>query len=163
MFGRVLGDRHFFGQAEDGTGGGKHEPADARLHAGFEQVDAVGDVVAEIFSRIQHAFRHQRVAGEMHQCLGPDVLHRLEQKRAVGEIALDEFRPAVERLAMAFAEIVQHVHLVMRVQQHLHANAADVTRPASHEDFHRALMLPDHPTASKILVNRISNLILLLF
>src|SRR5438552_18780577 len=54
-------DGHGFRYAEDCAGGGEHKIADTGMNAGFEEIDTVGNVVAEIFRGIRHAFRYERV------------------------------------------------------------------------------------------------------
>ena len=71
-----FGDGHGFRYAENGAGRGEHESTDTSLQAGFEEIDTVGNIVAELFRGIRHAFRHERVSRKMHDRFRPHALHQ---------------------------------------------------------------------------------------
>ena len=106
------------------------------MNAGFEEIDTVGNVVAEIFRGIRHAFRYERVGSKMHDRFGPHPLHQARQFCLVCEIALVKLCAFVHRRPVAFAEIVEHDDLVSGIQEFFHTNAADVAGPAGDENLH---------------------------
>ena len=75
LFRQVLGNWHFFRNTKNRTGGRENKFSDTSLNAGFQEIDAVGDVVAEILTRIGHAFRYKRVGGKVHDGFRSDFFH----------------------------------------------------------------------------------------
>jgi hypothetical protein len=56
----------------------------------------------------------------------------------VGQITLDESRPRIHSVAMAFAEIIEDGSLMAFVKKQFCANAPDITGAANDENFHPA-------------------------
>ena len=81
---------HLFGDAVGGAGGAEDEFPDAMSHAGVEQVDAGGDVVAEVFGGVGHRLAHQRVCGEVDDGLGLHLADDRVDEAAVAEIPAHE-------------------------------------------------------------------------
>ena len=136
---RALGEgfveRHAVGNAEGRAGGGEDEFFDAGLHGHVEEVDAAGDIVAEVFRGIGHRLADEGVRGEVHDGFGFRLLEGVAENGAVGEVALVEVRARVDGLGVAFAEIVEYRDLVAAIEKFLDADAADVARAASDQDF----------------------------
>ena len=100
-------------------------------------------VVVVILHRLLDALAHGLQAREMDHRVDPIVVKRLADGRAVAQIALAErqilsgnFADAVERIGLGVDEIVDHDHLVARVQQ-LHARmTSDKAGAAGHQYLH---------------------------
>ena len=132
-----LVNRHTLGDAEGGAGGGENEFLHAVLHRDIEEIDAVGHVVAEILGGILHGLTDEGVGGEMHDGIGFHLAHGVAEDGAIKEVALEKFGAGINRLTVAFAEIIENRDLVTFVEKLFNADAADVAGSAGHENrFH---------------------------
>ena len=136
LFRLVFSDRHMLRYTKDGAGGGEDEFADAGLNATFEEIDAIGNVVAKILTGIGHAFRHERIGRKVHHSIRTNLLQQPEQVHAVGQIKLVKFRARIHRGTMAFAEIIENDDFVAITQQMFNTNATNVTGAAGNKNFH---------------------------
>ncbi len=131
-----LVDRHTLGDAEGGAGGGEDEFFHAGLDHGVEQVHAGRDVVAEILRWVLHGLAHQRVGGEVHDRFRGGRAEGGLDDFALLQVALHEGGALVDGALVSLAEVIENHHLVARVEELLHADAADVPSAASDKDFH---------------------------
>jgi len=129
-------DGNPFGGAIGGAGGAEHHLSDTGRHAGIEQVDSGGDVVAEVLGRVLHGFANQRVSGEVEDGFSAAGFQGEGNFGGVGETALDEARAGIDGGTVSFAEIVEDGDVVPCVEQFLHANRADIARTAGDECLH---------------------------
>ena len=136
LLGQALVHGDFFRGAVGGAGGGEDEFLDARIDGGVEEVDASGDVIAEIFRGVGHRLGDEGVGGEVHDGFGLGFLNGGEDLVAVSEVAFDEFGARVEREAVALGEVVENGDLMAGVEEFLRANTADVACAAGNENVH---------------------------
>jgi hypothetical protein len=61
---------------------------------------------------------------------------------AIRKFALNEMRPGINPVPMAFTQIVEDGDFVPLIQQEFGANASDVARAANNKDFHLAAKMP---------------------
>lgn len=90
----VLADRNRFRLAEGRRGAREHEILDSAFDRRVGEVDAGGEVVAEVFGRILHRFADQAESREVHDRVEFAFAADLLDELAVGQVAEDEFRSA---------------------------------------------------------------------
>jgi hypothetical protein len=56
---------------------------------------------------------------------------------------------------MSFAQVIENGDLVLLIEQHLRANAADITGAADNENFHRGSILPVSPVELKFAIRQL--------
>ena len=131
----IFPDRNRFRLPEGGRGARKNEHFDTAFDSSVGEVDAVGDVVPEVLRRILHRFADQREGGEVHDCVefpfAADALDLL----AVGEVAEDEFRARIDRLAVAGKQAVEDGDVITVVEQVFRTGAADVAGSSGDQNF----------------------------
>src|SRR5688572_705289 len=64
------------------------------------------------------------------------ILHRLLDGGLVAQSSLDENGPIINRAAVALRQIIEHGHLMSRVEQFLYAHRPNITRSPGDEYFH---------------------------
>ena len=144
--GRVFRDRHRCRHAVDRRGRGKDEAAHPAGHAGLDQRAARAGVVAVVFERVGHGFRHHDAAGEVDH--GGDAVagDEIADQCAVAGVALDEGHVPGHPLAAPGGEVVQHDDRRAGVPEREHGVAADVAGAAGDQDGvrmrHGSLRLP---------------------
>src|SRR5579862_7366955 len=99
-------------------------------------MDTAGDVVPEVFGRVCHRFADESVCGEMHDGIRLHIADGAGNGRGIGEIANDQSRPGIDRLAVALGQIIEYGDLVIEIEQLLDTNAANVSGAAGNEDIH---------------------------
>ena len=134
----LLGDRHGVRHAVGGGGGAKNKFFHASLDSGVEQIDAIGDVVAEILRRIGHRLADLCERSEVHDGLRSVGGDSVEDSFAVTETALDKSRPLIDGHAMSLRQVVKHRDLMAGAQQFLNTNRADVTGASRNKYLHIA-------------------------
>ena len=122
--------------AEGGACGGEYDFFYPAAHHRFQQVQASGDVVSEIFNRIGHGFANKRIGGEVHHGIRLGVGEGVCDLGRVVQVSLDEFCSGVERRLVAFSEIIKNIHLMACVEQFFNANASDVPGSACDKNLH---------------------------
>jgi hypothetical protein len=70
---------------------------------------------------------------------------------AIRKFALNEMRPRINPVPMAFTQIVEDGNFMPLIQQEFGANASDVARAANNKDFHwrqkcRVIRVKSKPT-----------------
>ena len=89
----------------------------------------------------------------MHDGVGLDLAHGVAEDGAIKEVALEKLGPGINRLAMAFAQVVENRHLVALIKKLFNADAADVAGSAGHENgFHGSWEVSGMVRTSKNLV-----------
>src|SRR5690606_6887847 len=102
----------------------------AGLNRGFQQIQSIAEVLAEVEIRVLHRFADQRIGREMHDRADRPASEYVAERLPVFEIPFNELRPLWYRLAMATAEIVKDANLIASRQELLGADAADVAGAA---------------------------------
>src|SRR5579883_3130998 len=88
-----------------GAGAGKDDGPNARFHAGVEQLLRTADIRVVIFRGLFDRFADVSERGEMKDGVRSIMTQRLEEPRAVADIAFDKVAPATE-FAMSGRKIV---------------------------------------------------------
>ena len=116
-------------------GGGKNEARNAEFENGFEQGESVAGIVAEIFFGGGHGFAGFDGSSQMHDAVERVLAHQIAEEGTVAEIAGDRACAAGQRVAIAFAEIVENGDVMAGVDKSCCDNAADVTGATGDQDL----------------------------
>ena len=133
----ILIDRHALRIVEQIGRGGEDEPPHTGRGGGLQQVGRVDQIVPQVLERLRHALPDQGIGGEMHDAADVRLVgEKLRQAAPVGQVAFYEGRSWMHRAAVALIEVVQHDHLMPRVDQLRSGDAADVARAAGDQKLH---------------------------
>src|SRR4029077_12833612 len=91
----------------------------------------------------------------MHHRLWSQPRQSVGRRLSIGQIALDKFCPWINRVAMSLTQVIKNGDVVLLIEQHLRANAADVTGAADNENFHRGAILPISPAELKFAISQL--------
>jgi len=72
----------------------------------------------------------------MHYCIGARAGKRSLNLHAISQVAPDEIRSGIDRVPMAFNQIIEDGNFVAFIQQELGANTANIASAANNENFH---------------------------
>ena len=109
-------NRVFIRLPESRGGAGENNHFDAAFNRGVGQVDAVGQIVAEIFAGVLHGFADQRERGEMHDGVEFLLTAQLDDQIAVGQIAFDEIGAGIHRFFVSGYKRVEYHNLMFVVK-----------------------------------------------
>lgn len=118
--------------AEDRATGGEDEAADAGFSNGFEKMEAVHNIVVEIFGRVGHRFADECGTGEVHGSIDLSAQEDFAKSGAIGEIATEEFS-GQDVAAMADGEVIDSKDIVPGFGKHEDHVRTDVPGSARHE------------------------------
>jgi hypothetical protein len=114
----------------------KDDPPDISRDHGIEQIQSIANVVPKILGRVLHRLANQRVSGEMHHSVRPMSDKGSLDLLAIRKLAFNKMRPGINRVPMAFTEIIENGNFMPLIEQEFGANAPDIARAANDEDFH---------------------------
>ena len=148
LFGH-FGDGHLIRIPVDGGAGGEHDALHAVPPRHIRQHQRAAHVVPVILQRLLHAFAHGFEAGEVDDAVDVMLREHALQRGFVQDGGFDELEAvsfgvfrgqatdlanAVQGLFVGVAEVIQHHHAVVRVQQLHHGVAADEPGAAGDQD-----------------------------
>ena len=138
----VFLDRDGFRRVEQGGGRREDEALDAVFGGGFEQVGGGDDVIAQVFERLLHTFRHDDVRGEVENAVELMRVEKLRQRRAIHQIADDQAGVFVNGFPMPGDEAVEDDDFVALADQQIDHVAADIARATRDKYLHSRASLP---------------------
>lgn len=121
------------------------QPRDPGGLHGLAEHQGAGDVVLVVGKRLLDALPYRLEPGEVNHGADRMLAEQLIQQVAVSDIALDKGQGAfgqslhpAQGLPGSIAEVVQHHHLMSRLQQGQHRMGADIAGTTSHQYRHES-------------------------
>ncbi len=105
-----------------------------------QQIQTIGDIVANVHERLFHRLAHQSVGGKVHHRLDIVGVERGFDGGPVGQLPLNEGRLGVDGRPVTVVQIIENDDLVALPDQFLGDDAADIAGAASDQDFHVYLL-----------------------
>src|SRR5262249_56321533 len=115
--GRLFGDRQAVRGPKGCTGGTENQFLYANPDRAFEQLDAVADIVAKVFSRVGHRFADQGKGCKMEDGLGSSLRQGLAQMVVLLGEAQDKVGARVYCRTVSLGQVIINGNLVSGIEQ----------------------------------------------